>query len=171
MTLYPRIPNKTSNVRNTETPLQNHCFRGKAVNITYSGCMRRIILSSVACCLSDSNLFLHIVINAHNSRQNVIEHQVCVLTFSTTFVWNISLSKKNWASYTNVYRASRTVPVLSVTFWWHLNLMKLEFPRQIFEKCLYIKFHKNPSSESRVMANIIVAFWNFANAPKKTVLR
>jgi hypothetical protein len=29
----------------------------------------------------------------------VIEHKICVLTFSTTFVWNISHYKKNWAKY------------------------------------------------------------------------
>jgi len=51
--------------------------------------------------------------------------------------------------------------------------MKLEFSRQIFEKFSSIKFHENPSSESRVVpcgrTNItkhIVAFRNFANAPK-----
>jgi hypothetical protein len=47
--------------RNIEARSRNHCFRGKAVSITYSECMsvalviqhvkrmRRIILSSVAC--------------------------------------------------------------------------------------------------------------------------
>ena len=52
--------------------------------------------------------------------------------------------------------------------------MKLEFSRQIFEKVSNIKFHQNPSSGSRVvpcgrtdMTKLIVAFRNFANAPKK----
>ena len=55
--------------------------------------------------------------------------------------------------------------------------MKLEFFRQIFEKYSNTKFHKNPSGESRVvacgrtdvetdMSNLVVAFRNFANAPK-----
>jgi len=30
-------------------------------------------------------------------------------------------------------------------------LMKLEFSRQIFEKCSNIKFHENPSSGSRAV--------------------
>ena len=30
-------------------------------------------------------------------------------------------------------------------------LMKLEFSRQVFEKYSNVKFHKNPSSESRVV--------------------
>jgi len=55
--------------------------------------------------------------------------------------------------------------------------MKLEFPRQIFQKYSNFKFHENPSSGSRVvscgqtdgqtdMTKLIVAFRNFANAPK-----
>jgi hypothetical protein len=58
--------------------------------------------------------------------------------------------------------------------------MKLEFSRQIFEESLNIKFHENPSSWSRVvscvrtdgwtdMTKLIVAFHNFASAPKKGV--
>jgi hypothetical protein len=59
--------------------------------------------------------------------------------------------------------------------------MELEFSRQIFEKFSNIKFHDNPSIGSRVvpceraeMTKLIVAFRNFANAPKNcavTVLR
>ena len=59
--------------------------------------------------------------------------------------------------------------------------MKIEFPRQIFEKYSNIKFHYNPYSGSRVvpygkrygrtdrptdMTKLIVVFHNFANAPK-----
>jgi hypothetical protein len=55
--------------------------------------------------------------------------------------------------------------------------MKLEFSRQIFEKVQNIKFHQNPSSGSRLVpwgetdrltdvTKRIVAFRNFANAPK-----
>ena len=50
--------------------------------------------------------------------------------------------------------------------------MKLELSRQIFEKYSSIKFHENPSSESRVpcgrtdITKHIVAFRNFSNGPK-----
>jgi hypothetical protein len=55
--------------------------------------------------------------------------------------------------------------------------MKLEFSRQIFENSSNIKFHETPSIGSRVvprgrtdrrtdMKKLIVAFRNFANAPK-----
>ena len=54
--------------------------------------------------------------------------------------------------------------------------MKLEFPRQIFEKYSNVKFNKNPSSGSRVvpggqtdvrtnMMKLIVVLRNFATAP------
>jgi len=56
--------------------------------------------------------------------------------------------------------------------------MKIEFLRQILEKYSNIKFHKNPSSGSRVVpcgrtdgqtdtTNLIVAFRSFAKANKK----
>ena len=55
--------------------------------------------------------------------------------------------------------------------------MELEFSRQILEKCLNITFNQNPSSGSRIvtfgqtdgrtdMTKLMVAFPNFANAPK-----
>jgi hypothetical protein len=55
--------------------------------------------------------------------------------------------------------------------------MNLEFPRQIFEKYSNTKFNENPSCGSRVVprgrtdgqkdtTKLIVAFRNFANAPK-----
>ena len=59
--------------------------------------------------------------------------------------------------------------------------MELEFSRQIYEKSSNIKFNGNPSSGSRNvpfgrtdgqtdMTKLIVAFRNFANAPKKKLL-
>jgi hypothetical protein len=59
--------------------------------------------------------------------------------------------------------------------------MKPEFSLQIFEKYSNIKFHKNPSSGSRVVPRgrtggqkdrydeAKIAFRNFANAPTKPI--
>ena len=58
--------------------------------------------------------------------------------------------------------------------------MKPEFSQQIFEKYSNIKFHDNPLSGSldvpcgrtdgrKIMTKLIVAFRNFANAPKGLV--
>ena len=38
-------------------------------------------------------------LNFSRERKKVTEHKTCVLIFSTTFVWNISHSKENWARY------------------------------------------------------------------------
>ena len=50
-----------------------------------------------AACLTLTT-FLHII-SSHGVRNNVTEHKMCVLIFSTTFVGNISLSKQNSARY------------------------------------------------------------------------
>jgi len=55
------------------------------------------------------------------------------------------------------------------------GLMKLEFSGQIFEKYANIEFHENLPGETRVVPcgrtdghdEAIIAFRNFANAPKK----
>ena len=56
----------------------------------------------------------------HDLKENIIEHKMCVLIFSTTFVWNILHFKKNWERYDqkimslftySTCRSSRTVPV------------------------------------------------------------
>ena len=49
---------------------------------------------TVICVLSSSTM-LHYLTNGF--RKEVIEHKMCVLIFSKTFVSNISHCKKNWA--------------------------------------------------------------------------
>ena len=76
--------------RNIDARSGNHFCCGKSISIIYSECvfvalgkqqamrMHRILLFSVAC-----------------SALPYFEHKICVLIFSTTFVRNISHSKKN----------------------------------------------------------------------------
>jgi hypothetical protein len=112
-------------------------------------------------------IFPHKSHKSHDFRKKLLNIK-CVSIFSATLVWNISHSKKNSA------RQHKCAKV----FMWSTRfscriLLTLEFSRQIFEKYLNLEFHENPSSGSRVipcwrtdMTELIVAFRNFANAPK-----
>ena len=66
-----------------------------ALLIQHAMCMHHI----VTCGLSGSKIFFFTLSpNSHNSPppQNVFEHKICGLIFSTSSVWNISHSKKKW---------------------------------------------------------------------------
>jgi hypothetical protein len=81
--------------RNIEALSLNHICRGEAISITYCECvfvalviqhakrMRRILLSFVA---GQSLKGFSTSHKWHNVREKVIEHKMCVLIFSTTFV-------------------------------------------------------------------------------------
>ena len=81
----------------------------KTVSVTYSEsvffCSLRMqhemrIRHNVICGLSGSTIFFSTLFHkVYNFRKRAAEHKMCVLIFSTAFVWNISLSKKNWARY------------------------------------------------------------------------
>ena len=62
--------------------------------------MRHIVI----CVLCGSTTFFHIIpLTSRFYKKIVIEHKICVLIFSTTFVWNISHSKNSWARYGHKY--------------------------------------------------------------------
>jgi hypothetical protein len=98
---------------------------------------------------------------------------MCVLIFSTTFVYNIFDSKNNLARYRqNAEKFSCRLP----NYFFRI-LMKFKFSGQIFENVSNIKFNQSAYSGSRVVpcgqtdghtdvTKLIVAFRNFANAPK-----
>jgi hypothetical protein len=117
------------------------------------------------------HIFPHYLINGTIFGKKVIK-QRCVLIFSTTFVWNISLKRIQRDIIINVHKPSCKVPVNSCQI-----ITKLEFNRQIFEKYSNIKFLKNPFTGSRVVpcgrtdryTKLIVAFRNFAKAPKNYI--
>jgi hypothetical protein len=105
--------------------------------------LRRIILSFVACLVVP--YCFHIIAYWHEFQEKIIENELCVLIFSTTFVWNISYLNKNSARYEHIF----TYIFMSSTRYFCQILMKPEFSWQILKKCSNITFHENPSRGSR----------------------
>jgi hypothetical protein len=48
------------------------------------------------------NIFPHYLINSTIFEKKFIGHKMCVLIFSSLFVWNISHFKKNWETYDHI---------------------------------------------------------------------
>ena len=158
----------------------NHCCRGKAISInilcvcslSYPACTaheQRVLPSVASGCTTFSTL-------SHKRQdfreKNVTEHKMCVLSFSTTFVWSSSHSKKNRARYDK-----RRCIGLHVNYPLFESDIKLEFSRQIVGKDN--KFHETSCSGSRVLpcgrkdgheeANS--RFSRFCERPLKTCLK
>ena len=114
--------NQTGNIHTKQhwETFAYHWCSAKAISITYYECvsvalvfqhakrMRRVIFPHGA--LPAVPYLSTLFHKQHDFQNNVIEHKLCVLVFSTTFVWNISHSKKNSMSYyhkcTNVFMYS-----------------------------------------------------------------
>ena len=139
--------------RDLEVPSCNNCCSGKAGSITNSEfvCSLRYPACNAPyyifiCGLSDCRIFSHFSCKRYDLKK-VIAQKMCVLIFSTTFVWNIYHSKKKWARYDQ--------KSIWVFMWSTLYacpvLKKIEFSRQIFEKQSNTKLHENPFSGSRLV--------------------
>ena len=142
-----------------------------AVDIQHAKRMRRIILPSVACLTVP--YFSTLSHKRHDFRKNLLNTKY-VFDFLYEFCLKKILIPRGIRRdiIRNVHRSSCQVPVILVGF-----KKKIELSLQVLEKSPNIKFHKNPSSRSRVvpcgragrlidMTKLIVAFRNFANAPK-----
>jgi len=99
------------------------CVRSLKVSNMQSACA---VLSSVACLTVQYSSTLPQ--KRHDFWKTFIEHKMCVLIFSTTYVWNISYSKWNSSIY---YHKCTSVFMPSIRYSFQ-SLMKLEFSRQIF---------------------------------------
>jgi hypothetical protein len=101
--------------RNIEVRSFNRCWRRKALSSTYS---ERVCSVSYPACKARAPycyllpawfylIFPPYLTNGRVFEEKVILHRLCVRTFCTKFVWNISHSKKNGAScyhkYTRVF--------------------------------------------------------------------
>jgi hypothetical protein len=103
--------------------------------------------------------------------KKITEYEMYVLIFSTTFVWNVSHSKKNWVRYNHKCIMFYTQ---STRYSCHILMSFDSFPKNNKISTL-IKicqvgvelFHPDRRTERRTdMKNLIVAFCHFANAPK-----
>ncbi len=99
----------------------------------------------VVCGLSGCTVFFDIISNGTIFERKKLFNIIFVFIFSKTFVWKISLSTKNSASYykcTWLFMSSTCYSckiVIRVVFPWHLK------------KYSNIKFRENPSSRSGIV--------------------
>ena len=94
----------------------------------------------------------------HDFRKNVTEHKMCVLIFSTTFVWNFSHSKKKWVRYD---QKCMLVFMLSTDYSCQI-LMKLESSQQTFEISSNIKFTGRSGQKwwkTDFVPSLLLFFW------------
>jgi hypothetical protein len=90
--------------RNSETHTFNLCCPRETVSIMYPWCvfvalpLQHVMhIRHIAFCrLPRLQYFPTLCHKHHNFCKKVTETKMCVVIFCTTFVWNISHSKKNW---------------------------------------------------------------------------
>jgi len=111
----------------------------------------------------------------HNFWKKVTKHEMCALTFSTILPeTGIILRRIQQDIITNLGMFSCTVPIILITFQWHINFLdRLSEYSQISN---VMKIHPVGASCSMYtdgqagVTELIVALNNFANLPKNSVV-
>jgi hypothetical protein len=127
------------------------------------------VFSSVAC--PTLPYFSTLSHKRNDFGEKVIEHEMCVLIFSTNLSETFLILRRIQPDIiTNVHRPSCKLPVILAKF-----LLTFDGSRWIFEKSSNIKFHENPSGGSpncyrstdgsTDVTKQTVVIRNFANAP------
>jgi len=81
-------------------------------NLSYPACN-----AHVPCChlwpIQHYQIFFALPHKWHDFQREVIEHKMCVLIFSTNFVWNVCHSKKDWGRYfMHIQTSSCKIPII-----------------------------------------------------------
>ena len=108
--------------------------------------------------------------------KKVIVNNTCFLISSTTFIRNISRSKKNWARYDKSF----LFVFIYITHYSCQTLMKLTFFLTVYPKIWNIRFNENPCNGNRSVQSqltdwqtdfteLLFAFRNYADAPKNVI--
>ena len=101
---------------------------------------------------------------------------MCALMFSTAFVWNISLSKKKWTRYGHKCKLFHVKYRLILSDFDEILIFSKDFRKTLKYKISWKSVMWKPSCSTRSggrtvrqanMTKLMVAFRNFANAPKK----
>jgi hypothetical protein len=118
--------------------LEYYIFWVCVCSLSYPACKAHAPYCIVICGLFGCIIFFHNTSQMEGfSEKKVIEPRKRVLFFSTSLVWNISHSKKNWGIYYN----ECTYVFTSIIINYCQILTKLEFSQHIFRKCTNIKFN------------------------------
>jgi len=122
-----------------------YIFRVCIFSLRYPACNADAPYYIVICGLPGSALLFHITSSmAWISKKKIIAYKMRVLIFSTTFVWNIRLSKKSW----DICDHKRILVFMYSARYPCQIFINLAFSRLILEKYSNIRFHDSPSSGS-----------------------
>jgi hypothetical protein len=81
---------------------------------------------TLICGLSGSTIFFRIISQTERCRENVMEHKMCVLIFSTTFVSKFLILKRiQRFIIINLHKSLRKVTVILVGFQWKFNFLDI----------------------------------------------